>query len=77
MKTKVTISRYWHEPLIRTAITLEEIEISMDLEDFVKALKVELGGIWKVVRQSSFEKLLDEKIALILERVKEESAKVI
>ena len=39
----VTISRKWNNPYIETKLTLEGIEISINLEDFIEAVYSELN----------------------------------
>lgn len=41
--THVRISKNWHKPEITLEVTDTELEISMPLSDFIKALAVEVG----------------------------------
>jgi len=40
--TKVTISRYWNNPKITTVVSNDDISITMDIEDFISALTIEM-----------------------------------
>ena len=77
----VTISRHWNSPKITTTITDEEIGLQMDMEDFRKALKSELGNLipfrealkekigsvtW-VMKKATIDKRIDEGIDAIKE----------
>jgi hypothetical protein len=42
MKQYVTISSKWNTPEIITTVTNEDISLTMDLKDFIEALKEEL-----------------------------------
>ena len=42
-KELVTVSRLWHEPMIRVDVTTVGIGVTMTLEDFVRALEIETG----------------------------------
>jgi len=42
-KTLVSVSRKWHEPLIRVDVTTIGIGITMTLEDFIFAMEQETG----------------------------------
>jgi hypothetical protein len=77
MKTCVTISRHWSRPEITTRIDNEHISLQIDLADFIKALKQEIGSVTFVFTQKEFESRLDKSIENILSKVKEESVKVI
>lgn len=73
---KITISRKWHNPKIESLITNKEISLSISMEDFIKALKAEIGSVRWVVKQNTFETMLDAAIKKVLLGVQEESAKV-
>lgn len=75
--TKVTISRFWHNPAITTTFTDKLINIEIDLDDFMKALKEEIGSVTWTFKQETFEKQLDEAVAVVLKKVKQETIKVI
>jgi hypothetical protein len=115
MKSVVTISRYWNSPKITTSVSKESISLSMDMEDFISALKTEIGFspviegepqeilaklkaevgsvTWvfkdetfenqltaafnKVVKESKIDTQVETAIMSVLEKVKEESIKVI
>jgi hypothetical protein len=58
MKTVVTISKYLNSP-ITTTISKEGISLSMDMDDFVKSLKEEIGEIsYKPVDKFDLSKAL-------------------
>ena len=77
MKTVVTISRFWAKPEITTTISNESIALEISLDDFITALKQELGSVTWVFTAKEFEKRLDATIKTILSKVKEESIKVV
>ena len=77
MKSVVTISRHWKDLKIRTDISTEGIAIQMSMEDFITALKQEIGSVTWVVTQKAFDKRLDAAIEKILTGMKEETIKVI
>lgn len=75
-KDVVTISRYWHEPAIRTVVTSEGISLSTPVEDFLTALAQEMGPTAAMTRASLTKKLL-AALPNVLNRIKEESIKVV
>jgi len=77
MKTVVTISRHWSRPEITTRISKESISLQIDMDDFVKALKQEIGSVTFVFTQKEFESRLDVAIKNVLSKIKEESSKVV
>ena len=77
MRTKLTISKKWNNPQIKTTITNEDISLEMNMEDFKKALKQEIGSITWTFKKDTFNKMVDEAIQRVISGVKEESAKVI
>ena len=77
MRTRVTISRKWNNPLIKTTICNHAISLEMDMDDFTEALKQEIGKITWVFKKETFDKILDEAIQRIISEVKKESAKVV
>ena len=76
-KVCITVSRYWNNPQIMTVLWKDGISLTMNLDDFVKALKEEVGSITWVFRKSTFEEMMDTAIKSIVEKIKEESVKVV
>ena len=77
MRTKLTISKKWHQPQFKYTITDEEMSCEMNFEDFVRALKLEIGSVTWTLKKETFEKQLDEAIQRVISGAKEEAAKVI
>jgi hypothetical protein len=77
MKTVLTISRKWHNPQIHTTISQDGISLSIDIEDFEKALLNELGSVATVITRKQLKNRMQAAIKSVLEGIKEESAKVI
>jgi hypothetical protein len=76
-KVAVTISRHWHEPQIHTVVSGEGIAMAILLNDYVKALTLELyaEGRWWSREQLEFK--VQQAAKRVLDRIKEESAKVV
>ena len=74
--TKVTISRHWNNPEINTSITSEILQIDIKLEDFIYALKQEIGSVTWTFKQETFDKQIDNALAMVLKKVKQETSKV-
>jgi hypothetical protein len=77
MKSVVTISRHWNNPKIQTTITDESISLSISLDDFISAIKKDIESVTWTFKQATFEKQLDVAVTSVLEKIKEESIKVI
>lgn len=67
--TYVEKIRKWHEPKTEITVTKDSIGSRMAMEDFVKALKIEMGSITTIVRTDTFHKKLDDAIAKIMEQI--------
>lgn len=76
-KTMVTVSRYWSRPEIITSVNIEEISLKISLVDFLDALKSEIGSVTFVVTQKTFYEKMDSATKIIIEKIKEESSKVV
>jgi hypothetical protein len=74
--TKVLISRYWNNPKINTKITNEGIFLEIELDDFVLALKKEIGSVTTTFTQKSFDKKVDEAVETVLKKIKESTCSV-
>lgn len=61
----MTVTKFWHNPIIQVLITDEALGLRMEIEDFKKALKKELGVE------------VDVAIDKIIGVIKEESRKVV
>lgn len=73
----VTITRHWHSPQIHTGVSGEGIAMSLTLDDYVLALTEELYAQGRWMSQSQLETKVQQAAKAVLEKVKEESAKVV
>jgi hypothetical protein len=60
-----------------TFLNNSEISLSIPLDDFVFALKKEIGSVRWVVKQSTFESMLDDAVKKVVLGVQEESNKIV
>ena len=77
MKEIVTISRNWNNPNIKVTVTDSDISLSMTMDDFIEAVKKEIGSVRWVVKDDTFEFRLLKAVKTVLEKVKEESIKAV
>jgi hypothetical protein len=70
MPSLITVSRHWDNPQIICKVNLEGIAIGMDMDDFIVALKSEMGI-------DPMDKKIDLGINNVIEKMKEESKKII
>lgn len=75
-KNVVTVSRNWHNPRITTTVSREGIEIGMGLNDFVTAVKREIGSVAMVFTQAEFDKRFEAAVDRVVAGMKAETAKV-
>ena len=75
MKEIVTISRYWNKPFIKVVVTNDDISLSIPLVDFIDAVKKEIGPVRWIIKNETFEHILDKAVKVVIEKVKEESSK--
>jgi hypothetical protein len=75
MKSTVTISRHWNNPKINKTVTVDGIALSIDMDDFVTALKEEIGSVTTTFTKKTFETKLDKAVYSTIEKIKEESKK--
>jgi hypothetical protein len=73
---KVTISRYWNRPEINITVNDELISLNMKMDDFIKALKEEIGSVTWTFRDKTFNETMDNAVQSVIKKVKEESVKV-
>lgn len=76
-KTLVTISRYWNNPAITTTVSNKSIGISVSMDDFKEALKHEMGSVALVFTEQALSDKIDKAVIAVLEKIKEESIKVV
>ena len=77
MKSIITVSRKWDNPKITTTLSDEEINLQCSLDDFLAALKTEIGSVTFTVTKSGFNKQFSKAVERVLQGIKEESAKVV
>ena len=82
METKavVTVSRLWNNPKIHTIVDWASkggISMQTNMDDFIAALKTEIGAVTWVFTQKEFEKRIDAAVQTVIQGIKEESIKVI
>lgn len=66
-KAYLTITKFWHNPIIQVLITNEGLGLRMEIEDFKKAVKEEV----------SKGADLDGAISKVIDGIKEESRKAV
>jgi hypothetical protein len=84
MKYSVTISRKWNKPEIKTMVfachEIDEdifIRLEVSLENFLEALKEEIGPVTWIFTQEKFNSILKEASNRVIEEIKKESVKVV
>ena len=84
MKYVVTISRKWNNPTVKTMVfacnEIEEnifIRLEFPLDDFIVALKEEIGPVTWIFTEKKFESVLKEATKRVIEEIKKESVKVV
>lgn len=75
-KAKVIIMRKWNNPEIKMYVDLEQINLSISLEDFKNALKQQIGSVTFVFRKKTFDELLDKAFEEVIRSIKAESSKL-
>lgn len=65
----VVKSREWHKPKTTITVTGEGIKEEISLNDFMKAVKTELGSVALTFKQETFEKQLDKAVAEVLKKL--------
>jgi hypothetical protein len=66
----IVISRKWNNPKISVVVTDEELSFAIDLDDFMKAVKMELGV------EGEFATKISVAVDTVLRGIKGESVKV-
>lgn len=74
---QVTVSRYWNNPKINTEVTSEYISLSIDIDDFYSALLDEIGQVATTLTKKQMIKKMKLAGNTVIEKIKEESVKVI
>lgn len=84
MKYAVTISRKWNRPEIKTMVfacnEIEEnlfIRLEVSLDNFIEALREEIGPVTWIFTQAKFETVLKEAAKRAIEEIKKESVKIV
>jgi hypothetical protein len=77
MRTVITISRHWDHPKIQTSVSNKDINLEMELDDFVTALKREIGSVTWIFRDKTFSEQIEKAKEIVLSKVKEETIKVV
>lgn len=77
MKSMVTVSRFWDNPKIFSKVTSDYIALSIDLDDFYAALLDEIGQVATALTKKQMIKKMKLAGNAVIEKIKEESVKVI
>ena len=73
--TVVAASRYWGCP-VKLTVDDEYIAVSVSFDDFLVALKQEIGSVTWVWKDSTFQAKVDAAAAKVMEKFKAEAAMV-
>lgn len=77
MPKHVTIMRRWNNPKINISIDDDEIYIKMNLNDFMSAVKEEIGAVTWTFTKDSFSTQFDNAVLKIVTAMKRETSKVV
>ena len=77
MKNIVTVTRYWHNPQIKTEVSIDKIQLGIDLDDFVVVLANEFKNITMTFTKNQFLEKLNQAKNKVIQKIKEESIKAI
>ena len=84
MKYAVTISRKWNKPEIKTMVfacnEIDEnlfIRMEVSLDNFMEALREEIGPVTWIFTQEKFNSVLQEASKRVIEEIKKESVKIV
>ncbi len=73
----VTISRRWNQPEISIDVDGDGIDIKMKMEDFIQALKLELGSPLNIITKKQLSKRVSVAANAVLGGIKKETVKII
>jgi hypothetical protein len=70
MNNLVVVSKKWNNPKISMIVTDQEISFCMGLENFMQALKMELGS------QNGMNEMIDSAFDRVMLGIKSESSRI-
>ena len=70
MNNLVIVSKKWNNPKISMIVTDQEISFCVRLEDFMQAIKMELGS------RNGFNEMIDSAFDRVIQGIKSESSRV-
>ena len=73
MKSKLVISKHWHEPEIELKFDADGFEINLTLEDFCRALVAEAPHPWSTFTRNKLENDIISAVDTVLTKAKEVS----
>lgn len=76
-KVALTVSRHWNSPTIHSIVSGEGIALALAWDDVVKALASELYAQGRWWSKDQLDSKLHQAAKKVLEKIKEESAKVV
>jgi hypothetical protein len=77
VRTALVISRHWDNPHISVTISDQRISLKMDIDDFLRALALDISSPFAVVTRAQLEKKLKEAASNVVEKAKETSRAVV
>jgi hypothetical protein len=70
MKTKLIVSRKWHQPQIETFLSNEEVGASMELTDFIQALSEHIGNPTLLITKGALAQKLQQASDAVLDEIR-------
>ena len=71
----VSVGRKWNNPEIYHTVNQQGIDLSIKLEDFIEALKTEMGSVTWTVTKAQFSQQVDDAVRQVILDIKMESVK--
>jgi len=77
MKTKLVVSRKWHQPTIETFISTDEVGSQIDLADFLTALVEHIGNPTLLVSKNALAKKVQEASDAVLDEMRRTTVHIV
>lgn len=76
-RSRVIVSRKWHEPEIRTFVDHKEVGSEIELDDFIQAVIEEVGNPTLLVTKKALHTAVKNAIQHVIHEMKAKTAHVV
>lgn len=77
MREKVIVSRKWHQPEIRTFVSIDQVGSEISLDDFLQAMVEHMGNPTLLVTKNALQSKVQQASIAVLDEMRKATIHIV